>query len=292
MTTLPRSLLAALGLGLIATAAPLTTASAQEATAAVAPSGIRPTHVERPGPADRVIDLSVWTAPNERAVVVFSHGYGGQPEAYQRILARWAEAGFTVIAPLHVDSQAHPQKDRFDRRTGFIARLQDLTEARAYVATTHAGVPLIVAGHSFGSLMSMLEAGVVTPFGSMGDPAVKTIVAFSSAGSIPGLITPESYAAMTTPLLMITGDQDTVGDLAPDWRDHRAPYDLSPSGGKMLMVFEGGDHSLVDDAEADDFERIVAATTDFMAAHALGDAAAQARLDALSDAPGLTIERR
>ena len=291
MTTRLRPLLTAVCLGL-ALAAPLTPAFAQDQAAAAAPAGIQPTHVELTGPGDRAIDVSVWTAPNERGVIVFGHGHGGRPEAYQKILSRWAEAGFTVVAPLHVDSLDHPRHDDFNRFTGFVARLEDLAVARAFIARTHPVMPLIAAGHSFGSLMSTLEAGALTPVGPQGDPAVKAVVLFSSAGNVPGLITPQSYQSLTAPLLMITGDRDQVEGFAADWRDHRAAYDLSPPGGRMLMVFEGGDHSLVGNADADDFERIVAATTDFMAAYALNDAEARARVTAMPDAPGLTIERR
>lgn len=289
MTTRLRALLIALCLGL---AAPLSPAKAQDQAAAASPGGIQPTHVELPGPAGRAIDLSVWTAPNERAVVVFSHGFNGEPAAYQKILTRWAEAGFTVVAPLHVDSLRHPHHDDYDRRAGFVTRIEDLAVARGFVAATHPGKPLIAAGHSFGSLMSLMEGGAVTVAGPMGDPAVKAVVALSSAGSIPGLVTPHTWAGLSAPLLMITGDRDLVPGFVTDWHDHRAPYDQSPAGGRMLMVFAGGDHSLVRDADAEDFERIVAATTDFMAAYGLGDAEALARVTAMPEARGLSIERR
>ncbi|MNL64270.1 hypothetical protein D3C87_1884700 [compost metagenome] len=60
----------------------------------------------------------------------------------------------------------------------------------------------------------------------------------------------------------------------------------------MLMTFAGGDHSFVGNADAADFELMAATTVDFMRAHALGDAAAQVRLDALTAPEGVTIERR
>lgn len=275
-----------------ALAAPVLPAVAQDAAAISAPAGVQPTHVELPGPAGRAIDLSVWTAPDERAVIVFSHGFNSEPAAYQRILSRWAEAGFTIVAPLHVDSLRHPHYDDYDRRAGFVTRIEDLAVARGFVAATHPGKTLIAAGHSFGSLMSFMEGGAVTAAGPMGDPAVKAVVALSTAGSIPGLVTPQTWAGLTAPTLIVTGDQDLVPGFVADWRDHRAAYDLSPAGDRMLMVFEGGDHSLIRDVDADDFERIVTATTDFMAAHALNDSEALARVDAMPDAPGLTIERR
>ena len=75
-------------------------------------------------------------------------------------------------------------------------------------------------------------------------------------------------------------------------RDHRAAFDTSPAGDKMLMTFAGGDHSLIGNADAADFELMAAATVDFMRAYALDDAAARARLNALTAPEGVTIERR
>lgn len=271
---------------------PLAPARAETPPAAALPAAIEPTHVVVPGTARRAIDLSVWTAPDARAVVVFSHGYNADAAAYDRILSRWAAAGFTVVAPLHVDSLRHPQHDRYDRQSGFATRIEDLAIARGFVAAAYPGLPLIAAGHSFGSLMSLMEGGAVTAAGPTADPAVKAVVAFSTAGNVPGLVTPGTWAAVDRPLLMITGDNDKVPGFVTDWRDHRAPYDLGAAGGKMLMIFDGADHELVADASAGDFDLIVGATTDFMSAYALNDASARSRLDSLQGRSGLVIERR
>lgn len=278
-----------LGVGL---SAPLSPARAETPSSAAVNAGIEPTHVVLPGPAGRAIDLSVWAAPDARGVVVFSHGFNGAPAAYDRILSRWAEAGFTVVAPLHVDSLRHPQHDRYDRQAGFVTRIEDLAIARGFIATAYPSLPLIAAGHSFGSLMSLMEGGAVTAAGPMADPAVKAVVAFSTAGNVPGLVTAGTWAALNRPLLMITGDKDTVPGFVADWRDHRAPYDLSAAGDKMLMLFRAADHDLIADAKAEDFEQIASVTIDFISAYGLDEAAARGRLDALQSSPSLAIERR
>lgn len=281
-----RSLLACvLGAGLVF-AAPLS-AVAQPARVEAVASVART--VESSTTADgRAVSLQIWTAPDERGVIVFSHGFGGAPEAYDRLLSEWAAHGFTVIAPLHLDSQKHPQHTR-DGAAAFFARLGDVSAARALAASAHSGKPLIVAGHSFGSLLSFIQAGAVTPAGPQGDPAVKGVIAFSSPGNIPGLVADQTYAPLTSPLLMITGDKDLVPRYADDWRDHRTAFDASPAGDKTLLVFQNGDHQLVA-AEAA-FGPIVAATELFLDAYALGDAEAKARLAAFA-APGVTVERR
>jgi alpha-beta hydrolase superfamily lysophospholipase len=243
-------------------------------------------------PDGRAIPVSVWPAADERGVIVFSHGLNAAPQAYETILSAWAAEGFTVIAPLHVDSLRHPDHADYDNRAAFGARIADLAVARGFVKATRPGKPVVAAGHSFGSLLSLIAAGAVTAAGPLGDPDVKAVVALSSAGDLPGLVTPQTYAALITPTLMITGDADTVPGYAPDWRAHRSPFDRSPVGDKMLMIFAGGDHSLVRDADADDRALIVSTTTDFMRAHALGDAEARARLEGLTAPDGVVIERR
>jgi len=281
------SLVAALAL--IPAGPALARPQAASATEAVA---FAPAHVQLSAPNGRAIDVSVWTAPDERAVVVFSHGYNGNPAAYERILSEWVEAGFTVVAPLHVDSLRHPPHAEVDGPAAFMTRLVDLAVARGYAKTQHAGKPIIAAGHSFGSLMSAISGGAVTIAGPQGDPDVKAVVALSSAGDLDGVVTPESYAALTVPTLMITGDADLVPQYVTDWRAHRSAFDRSPAGGKMLLVFEGGDHSLIRNADEADFDLIARASTAFMKAHGLGDPEALQTLEALTAPEGVTIERR
>lgn len=264
---------------------------AQAFPAAEAPA-FAPAQVRLSAPDGRAIDVSVWEAADERAVVVFSHGYNGAPAAYERILSEWVEAGFTVVAPLHVDSLRHPLHAEVDGPAAFMTRLVDLAAARGYVKTEHAGKPIVAAGHSFGSLMSAISGGAVTIAGPQGDPAVKAVIALSSAGDLEGVVTPETYAGLAVPTLMITGDADLVPQYVSDWRAHRSPFDRSPAGGKMLLVFEGGDHSLIRSADEADFDLIARASAAFMQAHALGDPEAIATLEALTAPDGVTIERR
>lgn len=277
----------ALSLGL----APAVPAFAQAAPAPAAPAS-PVTHVSLPAPDGRTIDVSVWTAADEQAVIVFGHGWGAQPAAYRRIIDYWTAHGFTVVAPMHTDSMQHPQHAEATSQSIFITRIVDLAVVRGYVKASHPGKPLIAAGHSFGSLNALMEAGAMTIAGPQGDPDIKVVVALSTPGLIPQVVNPSTFATVATPTLIVTGDADLVQGFVTEPRDHRAAFDTSPAGGKMLMTFAGGDHSLVGNADAADFELIAATTVDFMRAHALGDATAQARLDALTAPEGVTIERR
>ena len=276
--------------GLFVLAAPMTPAAALQVATVQQAAAITSTRLSLPAPDGRAVLLDVWTAPDERGVVVFSHGFGGAPEAYQRLLSAWAQHGFTVIAPLHVDSQKHPNRDATGQ-VAFVTRLVDLGVARTEAARTHPDKPLIVAGHSFGSLMSLIEGGAVTFAGPIGDPAVTGVIAFSSAGNIPNVVTPDTYRTLDGPLLMITGDRDLVPGFADDWRDHRIAFDTSPAGDKTLLIFAGADHQLPGTADGERFDQIVQATADFLDAYALNDAAARVRLQTFA-AEGVTVERR
>lgn len=240
----------------------------------------------------RDIPVFVFPAAEERAVVVFSHGLGAEPRAYQELLERWAAAGFTVLAPLHVDSLRHPGGGRVPGFRALTTRIADLAATRARVKSDHAARPLIVAGHSFGSLLSVIQGGAVTAVGPHGDPDVAAIVAISSAGDLEGLVTSQTYASLAAPLLVFTGDADTVETYAPDWRAHRSPFDRSPPGDRMLVIFEGGGHNLVRDGTDAQRDFLAATSLDFLRAHALGDAEAEARLTALAAPGGVQIERR
>ncbi|RZJ22416.1 MAG: hypothetical protein EON85_15175, partial [Brevundimonas sp.] len=208
------------------------------------------THVELSAPDGRTIDVSVWQAENEQAVIVFGHGWGGAPAAYHRIIEYWVAHGFTVVAPLHTDSARHPQNAEATPQSIFLTRIVDLAVVRGYVKAGHPGKPMIAAGHSFGSLNALMEAGALTMAGPEADPDIKVVVALSSPGLIPQIVTPSTFATVTTPVLMVTGDDDLVRGFVTDPRDHRAPFDTSPAGDKMLLTFAGGDHSLIVNADA------------------------------------------
>lgn len=278
--------------GLLALALAFGTAGAvvaqSEPALAVAPVG----DLTLAGPDGRAIPVFVWPAAEERAVIVFSHGLGGAPAAYDELLTRWSEAGFTVIAPMHLDSRRHPEGRNVGGGRAFLARIGELAVTRAMVKATHPGKPLIVAGHSFGSLMALIQAGAISAVGPMGDPDVKAVVAISSAGDVPGLVTPDTWAGVAAPLLMVTGDADTVPGFVTDWTGHRSPFDRSPPGDRLLVIFDGGDHNLVSEGSDDNRALLSTLSLDFMRVYGLEDAAAAERLRTVTPPAGVRIERR
>lgn len=247
--------------------------------------------IRLPASQGRELQVRIWRAEKPVAMIVFSAGGNGQPTDYDKMLSALAEKGFTVIAPVHADALARGDLSGSGGFNSFIGRIEDLAIARGYAKGTRADLPLVVMGHSFGSMMSALAVGASTPAGPQNDPEVKAIVTFSSPGLIPGLITANSFKSVATPVLTITGDKDVVQGFVSDWRSHRALYDNNNKAGSTLVIVQGGGHNLIADANDKTFGALVNLTTTFIQANALGNAKARVQLSKFSIG-GATIERR
>lgn len=243
----------------------------------------------------RVVTYSIWRPATVRAAIVFSHGQGGRPQNYEALTSVYRDAGILIAAPLHVDSQVHPRRTEFDRTSGFRARCEDMIAGFTLLGSMAADAPKAVSGHSYGALMSLITGGGLPPAIPGPLAPVKAMVAFSSAGRVPGLINEHSYSGLTAPTLMVTGDQDTVQDAGiTNWRDHLYPFETSPAGDKMALVYAGGYHNLIGGqapagASGPDAMRNAA---DYILAYAVEDASARARIDALQSNTVREVLRR
>ncbi|MBC2900087.1 alpha/beta hydrolase family protein [Streptomyces cupreus] len=202
-------------------------------------------------------------------VVVFSHGYGWSMNGYAPLADHWAAHGFVVVQPTHLDSRTLgiPAEDpRTPRMWRF--RIEDLTRVLDGLDALEASVPgldgrldrdrIAVAGHSWGAqtASALLGARVLGPDGvpgeDMSDPRVKAGVLLALTG-LGDDLTPfaaehfpfmkPSFATMTTPALIVAGDNDQshLSTRGPDW--FTDPYTYSPSDKSLLTLF-GAEHSL------------------------------------------------
>lgn len=228
----------------------------------------------------RVVSLRLWKPAAPRGVILFSHGGNSSPEAYGLLLASWRDAGFLVVAPLHTDSLKNERAADHGLQAAFGTRIADLAAARAWAAQAAPELPVVAAGHSYGSLTAMVLGGALDARVHARDPGIRGVIAFSSPGSIPGLIGPASYSAMAAPLLLLTGDADLVPGFVTDWHDHLVPFQTSPVGAKYAWIGKDVDHNLVGrDPKADDaMGEATALSLVFLQAHALGTPAARATL--------------
>jgi hypothetical protein len=200
-------------------------------------------------PGGRDVAVSHWKPRGRRqGLILFSHGAQSAPWKYARLLDPWADAGWEIYAPLHVDSTDHPDTKAFAGLKSWAARIEDMRLLSDYVGRKG----YVAAGHSYGGLtaLTMGGAAAVVPEGVAGplrDMRARAVVAFSPPAPIPVLITAEGYAALGVPALVQTGTLDgPPGPPEPPadaWRGHLAAYEAPPPRGDLYsLVYEGVDH--------------------------------------------------
>ncbi|MFK4041445.1 alpha/beta hydrolase family protein [Nonomuraea wenchangensis] len=240
-------------------------------TAAAQVVSVKPVVLPAPGRGEDLrVRVSAPATGRDLPVVVLSHGFGWSMDGYGPLADHWAAHGFVVVQPTHLDSRtlALPPDDP---RTPLIWRwrVADLTHVLDRLDAVEAAVPglagrldrdrIAVAGHSWGGQTAsmLLGARVLDAAGRPGedlsDRRVRAGVLLATPGSGGADLTPfaaehfpfmnPDFAGMTTPALVVAGDQDrsALSVRGPDW--FADPYRLSP-GGKSLLTLSGAEHSL------------------------------------------------
>lgn len=176
-----------------------------------------------------------------RAALLLSHGANGTFEGLADIVAALA-AERLVIAPLHVDSEAHPLHGTLPQAEAWRTRVEDMALAAAEAQRLAPAAPLVAVGHSYGALVAQALGGT-TVFGkSVRDPRIVAVVAFSPPGAIPGFVTAADWAHLAVPMLLTTGTADVLPMIAPEWTAHLGAWDASAVAGSALWVGRGVDH--------------------------------------------------
>ncbi|HEU5044379.1 MAG TPA: alpha/beta fold hydrolase [Nocardioidaceae bacterium] len=214
--------------------------------------------------------VSVPDRGDDLPVLVFSHGFGWSMDGYTPLADYWAAQGFVVIQPTHLDARTlnlSAEDPRFPHI--WQIRVQDLTAILDQLDLIEATTPgltgrldrnrIAAAGHSWGgqTVSMLLGARVLDPNGEpgpdMSDPRVKAGVLLATTGTGGAELTPfaaehfpfmnPTFAAMTTPALVVAGDHDqsALSTRGPDW--FTDPYTLSP-GDKSLLTLYGAEHTL------------------------------------------------
>ena len=207
-------------------------------------------------------------------LIVFSHGFGGNKDAFATIARHWAGSGYVVIQPTHADGLGRRDGDRTaaggrpgrpgaggllaglndpDRVADRVADLVLVLDSFAEIEKAAPGLEgrinakrIGVGGHSFGAYTAMLIGGVTVDLGgeqgrSFRDPRVTCILPVSAQGTGQQGLTERSWAGLTIPMMTITGTRDRgVGGQGVDWR--KEPYRFSPPGSKYLVVIDGANH--------------------------------------------------
>jgi fermentation-respiration switch protein FrsA (DUF1100 family) len=225
---------------------------------------------------DRTLGVTIWY-PNSAGpfpVVLFSHGLGAAPTDYRPLLARWATAGFVVVAPTYpLTSRDAPQVNVLD----VLNQPADATAVLDHVLAlnTRSGDALrgrlatdrvAAAGHSAGGVTT------VGLFTVARDPRLRSGLVL--AGSALGVGTEFTGAAV--PMLFVHGQRDTVIKYA----DGRAAYDAVPWPKAMLTLPGAGHGEALLDSGDGGFSVVANTTLEFLRWTLYGDAAAKRRLPA------------
>lgn len=232
---------------------------------------MKPVVLRAPGRGEDLrVRVSAPTTGSELPIIVFSHGFGSSLNGYGPLADFWADHGFVVIQPTHLDSRTVglPQDDpRTPRLWRF--RVEDMKRILDRLDLLEAAVPglggrldrsrIAAAGHAFGGQTAgnLLGLRVLDPVSKaeedLSDSRIKAGVLLATAGRGGADLTPfaaehfpfmnPSFANMTTPALVIAGDKDDspLSVRGPEWCTD--PYFLSP-GGKSLLTLFGAEHSL------------------------------------------------
>lgn len=213
--------------------------------------------------------------PGLYPLIIFSHGSGGSKEGYEYLGRFWAENGYVVIHPTHIeifdpviiksgpDSPAakkivteDPLMNRPRDISFIIDSLPAITKALPELGDRMDPTRIGVAGHSAGAYTAMAIAGAIfhLPKGEIrtfGDSRVKAFIAMSPLGPGEGGFTLDSWASISSPMLTLSGTEDRIGVRGGDPSGHLLPFKYMPPGGKFHLTIIGVTHDTFGDNRLD-----------------------------------------
>ncbi len=242
-------------------------------------------------------------------LIIFSHGFGADRAAFTPIAQSWAEHGYVVVNPSHLDGFGKSKGKGGSLPAGGLPalmknaalkienRVGDLTFILDSLDQLAAKLPALggridrgrigIGGHSLGAYTAMLIGGVTADIGevkarSFKDARVRCIMPISGQGTGQQGLTESSWSALTIPMLTMTGSLDKgAGGQGPEWK--KEPFKLSPAGDKYLVCIEGANHTSFGGARPGDItEAVKASTLAFWDAYLKEDSMAKASLKSSS----------
>lgn len=230
---------------------------------------------------DRIVDLqlkiSAPTTGDNLPIILLAHGQGSSNylssfHGYGPVVTFWASHGFVVIQPTHLSSGTLKLAAETPGAPLFWqSRVEDMKIILDQLDHIETTIPFItgrldrsriaVVGHSMGGHTAslLLGARIIDPADgkevNMIEPRIKAGVLLTAPGKGGADLSEfaaekfpflgfSSFAEMTTPTLVVTGDGDASKHLTvrgASW--HADPYNLS-TGPKSLLNIIGGEHLL------------------------------------------------
>jgi predicted dienelactone hydrolase len=232
---------------------------------------VSPVVLQIPGrPVDLQLKVSAPTEGTELPIILLSHGQGysnhlSSLHGYAPLADYWAEQGFVVLQPTHLSSRTLDLpadtpgaplfwRSRAEDLSHVVDRLDEVVKAVPQLENRLDTTRIAVAGHSMGGHTASLLLGMTTEGVSLKDRRVKAGVLLGTTGrgdavtdfvkeNYPFMASAD-FADMTTPALVVAGDNDASEHLTvagPAW--HADPYHLAP-GPKVLLTLVGAEHGL------------------------------------------------
>ena len=194
------------------------------------------------------------------ALIVHSHGLGGNRDGADAWGRAWQQAGFAVLHVQHAGSDTDVLKSGMralrsaasaEQLRARVADMQFVVdEITRRVQQASAGWSRVrldalgASGHSFGAVTVQAIAGqrFAVPAPDAVEPRFKAFIAFSPSPG-QGLAPEAAFAGVTRPFLAVTVslDSDAMGRGSSGAESARV-YDALPSGQRALLWLDGADH--------------------------------------------------
>jgi dienelactone hydrolase len=220
--------------------------------------------IPREGPRPLSVRVTFPRDGGPYPVVVFSHGMYGSETGSDPLVSSWARRGYVVIQPTHGDSLRYADaagiraamRGKLDNVGDWRSRPGEITLVLDRLSWLEGKVPGLkgkmdtenigMAGHSYGAWTTQMIAGMELKARdqalSLADSRPKAFVVLSPHG-LGGGVTADSYRAMRSPMLFVSGDNDRGrGEWDPKVY-RRQPFDLSPPGDRALVWIKDAYHN-------------------------------------------------
>jgi dienelactone hydrolase len=234
---------------------------------AVDPIAVRSAPV-RALPTELYLPASATPSP----LIVFAHGYDGDPAKFTQLFQHWSDAGFAVVAPQFPVTYTGASAGPLARAGDYVQQPADLTYVLDQVlASTWADR---IDAHHIGA--AGLSLGGATIWGYIGntccrDPRVKAAIVMD--GTQPSYGGGEKVPNRM-PLLVYHADHDYSLPFAPA----RTAYDAAAPPKYFVTIFGAFHAEPYENTPNVADAMVMTSSTDFWRAYLLGQAAARARI--------------
>ncbi len=210
---------------------------------------------------DRAVPLRLWRPEGAaRGWVVFSVGFGGERDGYAYLAKAWAARGIATAVVEHVGSnltvlKALPGPSRLERNRQVVAKVGEPAELAArprdvlhvvnLLRKEFAGLPMGLAGHSYGTYSVFAALGLPTiPKVPPLDQALEGVSScLVISPQAPGMLFSErALGLITIPTLVLTGTKDARLDGEGSYQERVRVYDHLPVELRQLVVLEDVEH--------------------------------------------------